>query len=94
MNTTDYLLPLKVFRAGEEGNLSVLDKPLLPFLPARIFFVYDVAQGTKRGNHAHKKCKQLLTVIRGSVEVLIDDGINKKIIRFISYTVSQIIFIF
>jgi UDP-2-acetamido-3-amino-2,3-dideoxy-glucuronate N-acetyltransferase len=79
MNTNDYLLPLKVFRAGEEGNLSVLDEPSLPFLPARIFFVYDVGKGTKRGSHAHKKCKQLLTVIKGSVEVLIDNGINQKI---------------
>jgi UDP-2-acetamido-3-amino-2,3-dideoxy-glucuronate N-acetyltransferase len=46
----------------------------LPFQPKRFFVVYDVPSKEVRGEHAHRKLEQVLTCIRGSVAVVVDDG--------------------
>jgi dTDP-4-dehydrorhamnose 3,5-epimerase-like enzyme len=56
------------------GQLSVyeVDKGV-PFLPSRIFTV-SAAKGDVRGDHAHKKCSQLLICVHGEIHVTCDDG--------------------
>jgi acetyltransferase-like isoleucine patch superfamily enzyme/dTDP-4-dehydrorhamnose 3,5-epimerase-like enzyme len=46
----------------------------LPFQPKRYFVVYDVPSKEVRGEHAHRTLEQVLTCIRGSVAVVLDDG--------------------
>ena len=46
----------------------------LPFQPKRYFVVYDVPSKEVRGEHAHRKLEQVLTCIRGSVVLVVDDG--------------------
>lgn len=46
----------------------------LPFQPKRYFVVYDVPSKEVRGEHAYRKLEQVLTCIRGSVAVVVDDG--------------------
>jgi acetyltransferase-like isoleucine patch superfamily enzyme len=46
----------------------------LPFAPARYFVVFDVPSAEVRGEHAHRRCEQFLTCVRGSVRVVLDDG--------------------
>ncbi len=75
------MIPLNQFDAGDKGALAVLDKQSLPFSPNRLFFVYNVSRGTSRGNHAHKKCKQLIIAVEGIVEILIDDGYERHTIQ-------------
>ncbi len=48
----------------------------LPFIPKRQFFVFGVPGGKVRGEHAHKKCKQFLCAIRGSLNVVLDNGVH------------------
>jgi dTDP-4-dehydrorhamnose 3,5-epimerase-like enzyme len=50
----------------------------LPFEIARVYYLYDVADGQKRGGHAHKKLQQLIIPIVGSFDLLIDDGRKKR----------------
>lgn len=50
-----------------------LDKGL-PFIPRRVFMVFDVPSKDVRGEHAHKKLEQLLVCAAGSVSVMLDDG--------------------
>ena len=50
----------------------------LPFVPQRIFFVYDVPSRAVRGEHAHRKLEQFLVCVRGSVHAVIDDGLSRK----------------
>jgi UDP-2-acetamido-3-amino-2,3-dideoxy-glucuronate N-acetyltransferase len=50
----------------------------LPFPPARSFVVFDVPSKEVRGEHAHRRCAQLLICLRGSVVVLCDDGRNRQ----------------
>jgi UDP-2-acetamido-3-amino-2,3-dideoxy-glucuronate N-acetyltransferase len=68
------LLRLPVFE-DIRGALAVAEgREFLPFTPKRYFFVYDVPGSDVRGEHAHKKCHQLLTCVRGSVKVAVDNG--------------------
>ena len=40
--------------------------------------MYDVPENTKRGMHAHRNLQQILWCPYGIIELLLDDGINKK----------------
>jgi acetyltransferase-like isoleucine patch superfamily enzyme/dTDP-4-dehydrorhamnose 3,5-epimerase-like enzyme len=50
----------------------------LPFQPQRCFLVYDVPTKELRGEHAHRRCEQLLVCVGGSVNVLCDDGEHRQ----------------
>jgi UDP-2-acetamido-3-amino-2,3-dideoxy-glucuronate N-acetyltransferase len=50
----------------------------LPFQPRRCFLVSDVPTKELRGEHAHRRCEQLLTCVGGSVNVLCDDGRHRE----------------
>lgn len=64
------------------GNISIAEGiKNLPFVPARIFYLYDIPAGEERGAHAHKECHQFLVAAGGSFDVMVDDGSNKKIVN-------------
>jgi UDP-2-acetamido-3-amino-2,3-dideoxy-glucuronate N-acetyltransferase len=61
------------------GSLTPLDLKIdFPFKPKRIFFVYGVDSSLSRGEHAHRKCKQFLVAVSGSLSVILDDA-HKRI---------------
>lgn len=62
------------------GNLSVIEKNVLPFEMKRVYYLYDVPSGAERGGHAHKKLKQFLIALSGSFDVILNDGKTEKII--------------
>lgn len=53
----------------------------VPFPINRVFYIYDVPDGVERGLHAHKYCHVILVALKGSFEVELDDGKNRKTIR-------------
>lgn len=60
------------------GYLSVVENGLdIPFDIQRIYYLYMVPE-VARGAHAHKALQQLLIATSGSVEVIMDDGKEKK----------------
>lgn len=60
------------------GYLSVVENGIdIPFDIKRIYYLYMVPE-VARGAHAHKILHQLLIATSGSVEVIMDDGANKK----------------
>ena len=60
------------------GYLSVVENGLdIPFDIKRIYYHYMVPE-VARGAHAHKELQQLLIATSGSVEVIMDDGKEKK----------------
>ena len=60
------------------GYLSVVENGVdIPFEIKRIYYLYMVPE-VARGAHAHKELQQLLIATSGSVEVIMDDGTNKK----------------
>jgi UDP-2-acetamido-3-amino-2,3-dideoxy-glucuronate N-acetyltransferase len=50
----------------------------LPFVPRRYFMVFDVPGADVRGEHAHRECHQFLTVVSGTVHVVVDDGERRE----------------
>ena len=57
------------------GALTLLEAGRdIPFEMKRIYYIYDVAPGARRGFHAHKKLEQYLICIHGSCRILLDDG--------------------
>ena len=60
------------------GSLSVVEyEKQIPFIPKRCFWVFDVPNREIRGEHAHKNLHQYLICVKGSVNVVLDDGTNK-----------------
>ena len=65
--------------SDNRGYLSVVEEQLdVPFDIKRIYYLYMVPE-VARGAHAHKALQQLLIAISGSVDVIMDDGTDKKI---------------
>ncbi|MFD1163875.1 MULTISPECIES: sugar 3,4-ketoisomerase [Hwangdonia] len=60
------------------GNLSVIEKDLLPFLFKRVYYLYDVPSGAYRGGHAHKEQEEFLIALSGSFNVVLQDRTGKK----------------
>lgn len=50
----------------------------LPFVPSRYFMVFDVPGAHVRGEHAHRRCHQLLICVHGEVHVVADDGRHRE----------------
>lgn len=66
---------------NSSGNITIVQNgDHQPFDVKRIYYLYDVPGGSERGGHAHKELFQLIVAASGSFDVIIDDGLNKKII--------------
>jgi hypothetical protein len=76
-----HVLPLSKIH-NPAGNITIVEgEQNVPFSLRRIYYLYDIPGGESRGGHAHKELSQLIVAASGSFEVLLDDGINKKIVR-------------
>ena len=62
------------------GNLSVLEGDTIPFDFKRVYYLYDVPSGSKRGGHCHIKQEEFLIALSGSFDVILKDGKSKKVI--------------
>jgi dTDP-4-dehydrorhamnose 3,5-epimerase-like enzyme len=61
------------------GNLSVIEGVNhIPFDIKRVYYLYDVPDGSSRAGHGHKELQQLIIAISGSFDVIVDDGYQRK----------------
>lgn len=73
------LLNIKTHGNNDVGYLSFFElNKDIPFEIKRIYYTYHVPIGTKRGMHAHKELQQVLWCPYGEIEVILDDGKEKK----------------
>lgn len=73
------LLDITTFTEPERGGLSFFESRRdIPFEIKRVYYIYNVPSGAKRGFHAHKATKQLLFCIQGEVNVLLNNGEEKQ----------------
>jgi dTDP-4-dehydrorhamnose 3,5-epimerase-like enzyme len=64
--------------ANGDGVLVVAEAAQqVPFQIQRMFTIVAPA-GAKRGQHAHRLCSQFMVCVRGAVEVVCDDGSDRK----------------
>jgi len=70
----------KISDPDGRGNLSVIEKDIIPFQIQRVYYLYDVPSNSTRGGHAHIELIQCLIALSGSFDVVLDDGKNKKVV--------------
>jgi len=64
------------------GNITTIENNITaPFDIKRVYYLYDIPGGEDRGGHSHIELQQFIISVSGAFDVLIDDGINKKIIH-------------
>ena len=61
------------------GNLSVIEKDVIPFEMKRVYYLYDVPSGAERGGHSHIVQKEFLVALSGSFNVIVNDGQNEQV---------------
>jgi hypothetical protein len=64
-------------KTDERGSLSVIENSL-PFDIKRVFFLYDIKKGEKRGGHGHIRTKMGVVALSGSVDILTANGREEK----------------
>ena len=60
------------------GNLSVIEGNAIPFEMKRVYYLYDIPSGGRRGGHSHKEQQEFLIALSGSFNVVLNDGAAKK----------------
>lgn len=61
------------------GNLTFIEgNDHVPFDIKRVYYLYDVPGGEKRGGHAHTSLQQFIIAASGSFDVILDDGNESK----------------
>lgn len=70
-----------VIEEKDQGILRIYEMDQLPFIIKRVFSVMNAFSGAKRGQHAHKKCNQLLCCVSGGIELTCDDGYERFSIK-------------
>ena len=60
------------------GNLSVIEGNAVPFEMKRVYYLYDIPSGARRGGHSHKNQQELLVALSGSFDVILNDGSKQK----------------
>lgn len=64
------------------GNLTFIEgNNHVPFAIKRVFWIYDVPGGEKRGGHAYKQSEEFIVALSGSFDVVLDDGQTKETIH-------------
>ena len=64
------------------GSIVALEEGRdIPFVVRRCYYIYDTKPDQPRGAHAHKALEQMCVCVRGSCNILLDDGKDKVEIR-------------
>lgn len=72
------LLKLQVL-TDERGKLISLEaNKNVPFVIKRVYYIFDTLPEKDRGKHAHKNLEQLIIIVNGSCEFVLDDGKEKQ----------------
>jgi dTDP-4-dehydrorhamnose 3,5-epimerase-like enzyme len=71
------LIELPCHRRDNGAVVVAQTSAAVPFEIARVFTI-SAPVHAKRGEHAHRLCSQLMLCVSGAVEVVCDDGSDKK----------------
>lgn len=65
--------------SNDTGALSFIEAERhVPFPIQRIYYIYHSSPNAHRGFHAHKALRQLLICAHGEIEVILDDGTERR----------------
>ncbi len=77
------VIELPTIKDGRDGILCIAEEQnKIPFEIKRVFYIYDLHDNyAVRGKHAHRTTEQAIFCIKGSFEILLDDGVNKQTVK-------------
>lgn len=76
-------------RSDASGSLAFAEAGCeLPFVPQRLFTVWDVAPEGGRGRHAHRRCEQFLICVSGSLRALVETPAGSRSYRLDSPSIG------
>jgi UDP-2-acetamido-3-amino-2,3-dideoxy-glucuronate N-acetyltransferase len=83
LNGTLKILGVQVVRlktfSDIRGNISVANiKEEIPFEPKRFYMIFGVPSKETKGQFALKTCHQFITCVRGSCQIMLDDGKTRQ----------------
>ncbi|MGA8807486.1 MAG: FdtA/QdtA family cupin domain-containing protein [Thermoanaerobaculia bacterium] len=62
------------------GNLTFIESLRhVPFRFERVYWIYDVPGGERRGGHAYRTAHEFLIALSGSFDVVLDDGSASRV---------------
>ena len=65
----------------DRGQLVALEEfKDIPFRIKRVYYMYDTGPDVIRCYHAHRSLQHILVFIHGSCKILLDNGIEKKVV--------------
>ncbi|MBW7944365.1 FdtA/QdtA family cupin domain-containing protein [Patescibacteria group bacterium] len=53
----------------------------IPFEIKRFYLIHNVIEHAVRGKHAHKKTRQVLFCVQGSITIILDDGRSREAVK-------------
>ncbi len=67
-------------KGGRDGCLVPLESgtEVVPFPIKRVYYIYGVDDGLRRGFHAHKTLKQLIVCVSGQCSIDLDDSYQRQ----------------
>ncbi|MDT8869689.1 sugar 3,4-ketoisomerase [Vibrio fluvialis] len=69
----------------ERGSLVALESMKdIPFDIKRVYYLYGMQSDIPRGFHAHKNLVQIAICVKGSCDILMDNGIKKEVVNLSS----------
>ncbi len=68
-------------RNSEYENGTINLDEVVPFSIKRVYYVYDIPTASSRGGHAHIEQLEFLIAIKGSFDVVLNDGSNEQTIH-------------
>ena len=72
-----------------KGNVVIVEGAMtIPFDIKRVFYMFNTPLGVTRSGHAHKCLHEVIVAVVGSLDVVVDDGIEKKQVHLDSPTVG------
>jgi hypothetical protein len=59
----------------ERGKLTFIEgERHVPFVIQRVYWIYDVPGGERRGGHAYRELEEVIIALSGSFDVVLDTG--------------------
>jgi hypothetical protein len=68
-------------RRGRDGSTTKGAHTDVGFEVMRVYYLYDVPGGARRGGHAHRETEEILVAAAGAFDVVLDDGRSVRTIR-------------
>lgn len=66
----------------ERGNLTFVEgNRHVPFEIQRVYWIYDVPGGARRGGHAYRQLDEFMIALSGSFDVVLNDGLQQKTVH-------------